>query len=127
MFTADGENPFRYWLIGHAIKDPEAYIDWGDKVIDAEMKDGRTLWGMFYGEAPRESIYDGTKDILLTGHVHFEDASQFESYLPTLGGEVLRVITDKETGTLVEGPTTLSPAEEMVLIESLEDQLHPVD
>lgn len=107
------------------IEDPESYLEQGDRVWDKfdSMKDGRIMWAMFYGESPRQSIYKGTEDEILTGYIHLEGPDRYESYLPTVDGRVIRVVTMTDGGELVEGPSELSDDEQLALIAWFEEQI----
>ncbi len=106
---------------------PEAEPVVGGNDLDVvPLPDGRTVWAQFYGEAPRESIYEGTQGTILTGHVHFEDDKTYESYLPTLDGRVLRVVTEK-SGSIIDGPNEVSLEQQLEVIELLDPYLFPTD
>ena len=118
-------NHFNFWFMNEAAFSPDAYHDQGGRVLDHfEMKDCRVMWAIFYGEGPRESIYKGTEGKILTGHIHLESPTEYESYLPTVEGEVIRVVTMSETGDLKEPPRIIDTEESIALIAFLVEQIH---
>lgn len=119
------DNPLSQWFMRAGLTSPEAVsVDGGRDLDVVPLADGRAVWAQFYGEAPLESIYKGTEGIMLTGHVHFEDDTTYESYLPTVDGRVLHTVYDKDT-QVVEGPTDVSPEQQLEIIELLDPYLFP--
>ena len=110
------------WMLDRTINDLESYAEGGERVIDApSLKDGRSMWAMFYGEGPRVSTNKGVERELVAGHLHLEDREVYESYYPTFGGAVIRVVYDNASGAgIIEGPTELSPAQQESLILDIE-------
>ena len=116
---------FNFWFMNEAALSPDAYHDSVGRVLDHfEMKDGRVMWAVFYGEGSRESIYKGTEGKILTGHIHLESPTEYESYLPTVEGDVIRVVTVSDTGELREAPRVIDVVETSALIAFLEEQIH---
>ena len=119
------ESPFAQWFMRAGLTSPEAEPVQGGRDLDIlPLADGRVVWAQFYGETPCASVYKGTEGVLLTGHVHFEDDYTIESYLPTLEGPVLRTVADQD-GSLLEGPTEVSPERQLEIIELLEPYYFP--
>ena len=118
MTTPELGSPLRYWLMDNAIASGDL-VQGGDRDFDRSLRDGRTMFAQYYGEAHKESIYDGTEGTVLVGHVHLEGDDQFESFLPTAEGKVLRVVTDKDDG-VIEGPAQISPEDELGVIALLD-------
>lgn len=120
------EDSFSKWFMQAGVISPEAWPVEGGRDVDVvSLPDGRAVWAQFYGEAPRESIYVGTEGKILTGHIHLEDDITYESYLPTVEGSVIRVVTNKADGTVTEGPSEATPEQQLALVELLDPHYYP--